>query len=199
MSTIAPVVKRISRQSSELLFQVRILAGALALQVRLQRCADAQCIRVRTPERCRASLHDREAVPSPSRATARREARENPGGSACEFGVMGNRRSSLVIFVRIRGIEPRSRPWQGRVLPLNHIRLRPAGAGLRRTGVRKVRVGGCAAYIRIQFCEHQLARNSKLTTNLFLVRLGCWERNHGLGFLRVCIKRCGESRERNKD
>ena len=25
-------------------------------------------------------------------------------------------------FVRIRGIEPRSRPWQGRVLPLNHIR-----------------------------------------------------------------------------
>lgn len=25
-------------------------------------------------------------------------------------------------LVRIRGIEPRSRPWQGRVLPLNHIR-----------------------------------------------------------------------------
>ena len=29
----------------------------------------------------------------------------------------------LFIFVRIRGIEPRSPPWQGGVLPLNHIRL----------------------------------------------------------------------------
>ena len=28
-----------------------------------------------------------------------------------------------LIFVRIRGIEPRSHPWQGCVLPLNHIRF----------------------------------------------------------------------------
>ncbi len=32
------------------------------------------------------------------------------------------RRVVLVVFVRIRGIEPRSPPWQGGVLPLNHIR-----------------------------------------------------------------------------
>ena len=25
-------------------------------------------------------------------------------------------------FVRVRGIEPRSQPWEGRILPLNHTR-----------------------------------------------------------------------------
>ena len=27
------------------------------------------------------------------------------------------------VFVRVPGIEPESRPWQGRVLPLNHTRI----------------------------------------------------------------------------
>lgn|GEM_PF-3084885 len=37
----------------------------------------------------------------------------------------GSARGSAIL-VRIRGIEPRSPPWQGGVLPLNHIRVRVA-------------------------------------------------------------------------
>ena len=36
---------------------------------------------------------------------------------------------AIFISVRSRGIEPRSRPWQGRVLPLNHDRNRSYGSG----------------------------------------------------------------------
>ena len=38
-----------------------------------------------------------------------------------------------VIHMRVPGIEPESRPWQGRVLPLNHTRVKDFSARLNDT------------------------------------------------------------------
>src|SRR3989344_9591885 len=36
-------------------------------------------------------------------------------------------------FVRVRGIEPRSQPWEGRILPLNHARFLASARSENRT------------------------------------------------------------------
>ena len=45
-------------------------------------------------------------------------------------------------IVRVAGIESASQPWEGRVLPLNHTRLRSAEAALRRGKARQKRREG---------------------------------------------------------
>lgn len=43
--------------------------------------------------------------------------------SLCKACLTLPAQKTQVFFVRVPGIEPESRPWQGRVLPLNHTRI----------------------------------------------------------------------------